>query len=667
MALLDAHLEQISLCAASIAELPFAPPKIFTNALLQNHDITSLIRDTELHERALFSVPPPPTVPKHADPAVSSSRRNTIFNPTGPGAGSSIAGGGANAVRAPRRNTAVAAVLGNDLVERIRRGGGGGAGSGLGYRTYDGNSKNEVDVESLLEGAEKLLGVYPIPGAQDKIAAMRQRHAQVTASIDYYEGRLAEQTVQLGRLNRNRDFIDDDGDETAEEAPEALPLSEEDLRREEEEMRLLERKKRELEDRLRASAHAFATNVLSTAPSLYSGFPTQSERFQATLPIYQTAVKAGLIKGQVPVSLGGTSAGLIDAAILVEEFHAVEPSTAITILGTGLGLTPLILAGSKEQHEIFLRPFLQQDGERLASFVHSEPNGTANWLQRGAPGLQTTAFRRGDDWIINGEKLWATNSGGWDQRGADLQCVVCREGQMNEPQEPDSDPSSHILILLVTREDIARNDSSAFQVLSDPELGGHKSVNGPHSRFTNLRVPYANLLAPPGQGAQLVEKTFGMSAAIVGAMSVGLMRHAFDAALEFCKTDTRGGTATIIKHASVSDRLIDAKMKIEAARALTWKAMSVLESKDENISWEQRLEIALEAKVWCSEQVVGVVEACMGVVGMKSYAIDKPFVKILEDAVCLPLFDGGNVGVRRRQLEALFQRSDYQPWAATYV
>lgn len=53
----------------------------------------------------------------------------------------------------------MAAVLGNELVERIRRGGGGGAGSGLGYRKYDASNKNEVDVESLLEGAEKLLGV----------------------------------------------------------------------------------------------------------------------------------------------------------------------------------------------------------------------------------------------------------------------------------------------------------------------------------------------------------------------------------------------------------------------------------------------------------------------------------------------------------------------------
>jgi hypothetical protein len=62
-------------------------------------------------------------------------------------------------VRAPKRNTAVAAVLGTELVEKIRKGGGGGAGTGLGYRKYGANNKNEVDVDTLLEGAEKLLGV----------------------------------------------------------------------------------------------------------------------------------------------------------------------------------------------------------------------------------------------------------------------------------------------------------------------------------------------------------------------------------------------------------------------------------------------------------------------------------------------------------------------------
>jgi hypothetical protein len=155
MSLIEAHLESISFCSTSIASLTFPRPKIFTNALLLPHDITTLIRDTEAHERALFSVPPP-APPKAVDPSASTSnRRTTTFG--GNGGNGAVS---ANAMRAPRRNTAVAAVLGGDLVERIRRGGGGGAGSGLGYQSYErGREKGEVDVDVLLEGAEKLCGV----------------------------------------------------------------------------------------------------------------------------------------------------------------------------------------------------------------------------------------------------------------------------------------------------------------------------------------------------------------------------------------------------------------------------------------------------------------------------------------------------------------------------
>ena len=197
-----------------------------------------------------------------------------------------------------------------------------------------------------------------------------------------------------------------------------------------------------------------------------------------------------------------------------------------------------------------------------------------------------------------------------------MQCVVCRQARPDDDQTLATDPSSHILILVITRADIANNEPGAYEVISDPELGGHKSSSGPHTRFTNLRVPAANLLAKPGEGAQLVEKTFGMSAAIVGAMCVGIMRHAFEVALSFCKSNTCGGTEPIIEKQSVADRLIDVKMKIEAARALTWKAMCVLESKEQTLGWEQRLEIALEAKVWCSDMAPKAVIECMSVVGM---------------------------------------------------
>jgi hypothetical protein len=158
LALIDAHLDQISACAQTISDLHFPPPKIFTNALLQPHDITALIRDTESHERALFTVTRAAAAASSVQSSSASSRRRTTVGPATAGflaaggvggAAAAGGGGGGGGARgsAPRRNAAVAAVLGGDLAERIRRSGAGGAKAG------------EVDVLALLEGAEKLCGV----------------------------------------------------------------------------------------------------------------------------------------------------------------------------------------------------------------------------------------------------------------------------------------------------------------------------------------------------------------------------------------------------------------------------------------------------------------------------------------------------------------------------
>lgn len=126
---------------------------MFTNALLHPHDITVLIRDTEAHERALFTVP---SSTRPVDSAQNITRRNTDFNVNGHG-GTLV--GGTNTVQAPRRNTAVAMLLGGDMVEQIRKSGGGGVGSGIGNNIAEGGGKGEVNVEILLEGAEKLCRV----------------------------------------------------------------------------------------------------------------------------------------------------------------------------------------------------------------------------------------------------------------------------------------------------------------------------------------------------------------------------------------------------------------------------------------------------------------------------------------------------------------------------
>lgn len=237
----------------------FPPPKIFTNALLSNPDITSLIRDTEAHERALFSVPapPPPAIARpttNPDPPKPSSRRQTVFNVT---AGEVTTGPPPNSTRTgptARRNTAVAAVLGGDLhAQIVRRGDGHGHGHGRG-----GRDAGDVDIEVLLHGAEKLCAVYPLPGALERIPAQRQKYAQQSNTLAYYEAKVGEQQGALERMNLERVLSEEEEDEEANEeesagaGAEGAAMTEEDLRREEEEVRELDKKKKQLQARLRA-------------------------------------------------------------------------------------------------------------------------------------------------------------------------------------------------------------------------------------------------------------------------------------------------------------------------------------------------------------------------------------------------------------------------------
>ncbi|GFG20446.1 nitroalkane oxidase [Aspergillus udagawae] len=432
------------------------------------------------------------------------------------------------------------------------------------------------------------------------------------------------------------------------------------------------------EQQTRAAARSFAAAHLAGAQAIYSDLATPEERFQSLRPIYAAAVKANLIKAQVPAQIGGSSTNLVEAAILVEEFYAVEASASLTIFGTGLGLTPVALA-YRPPIQKFLDPFLASEGAPLASLVFSEPAGVANWLEPGAPGLQTTARREGDEWVLNGEKIWATNSAGWDFRGADLSCVVCRCVDEDVVAQA-SCPQDLIMILLVTRENIHRNGPDSFQVIKHVETAGHTATSGPHikvgcgflssrlrmtlkRKYTNLRIPVENVLCAPGAGAPIVLHSFEISAMLVGAMGVGVQRAVFDAALAFSH-DSRGGTIPIAQRQSVADLLINIKMRTETSRYLTWKAAHCLTSGPGEHT--QRREHALLAKVHCSDAAVQSCLDAINAVGVSAYNLETPFASLLATALVLPIFDGGNVGIRRRALQDLFLEEGYQPWGTTF-
>src|SRR5467141_508102 len=229
--------------------------------------------------------------------------------------------------------------------------------------------------------------------------------------------------------------------------------------------------------RLRREARQFAKDVLSGVPVATRDLPSPVERFVATRPFYERLVAEGFLRKCIPVSVGGDCAGLVDLAILAEEFYTVDANVSLTMLSTVLGLAPLVVGGKPEQHQRFLPPFLAAKGAPLAAFASTEPGGSANVgsLPPGE-GVRTTARRFGDSWVISGRKQWISAATGWNGQGADLLTVVCRT-------DANVEPSRGISIIAVPRPDSGLIFEHAFDTL------GHRAHLTPRFRLDAVQVP----------------------------------------------------------------------------------------------------------------------------------------------------------------------------------
>jgi nitroalkane oxidase len=397
---------------------------------------------------------------------------------------------------------------------------------------------------------------------------------------------------------------------------------------------------------LQLEARKFAKEVLTDASAAES-LATPEERFLATKPTYEAMVAAGYLRKCIPAPAGGENAGLIDMAILAEEFYSVNASVTLTMLGTVLGLLPILLGGSPEQCGRLLGRFLKKSGAPLAGFCSSEPGGSANAASPPpGEGVRTTAKLVGSNWVINGRKKWVSSATGWDRKGADVLCVLCRT-------DPGAPPEKAISIIAV--------EGPAAGIVFERAINaiGHRAHLVPQFGFQNVTTPQFNLLGQEGSGLTLGTGAFTATAALVGIFGVALMRAAFDYALHFARTEKRGGVHPIIEYQAVGYALADAKTTIEAARYLSWRACHALDTQSPSAG-----ELAVQAKIYGSEAAVRVISDLMRVVGIDSYDHEAPFGRLLQDALALPIFDGGNMGVRRRQLHAMFMHPEYDPLAA---
>ena len=398
------------------------------------------------------------------------------------------------------------------------------------------------------------------------------------------------------------------------------------------------------QEQLKQQARRFAREQLRPLMTAVGQSADPLQRALLLRPVMEQAVQAGFLKSLIPVPFGGLASSGVDAAIFIEELASESPDFVISMAGPLIALAPVYEVGTPEQIARFVAPFLADHGAPVAAMAYSEPGGSANFdAEAPAEGVRTRAVLDGDEWVINGSKAWASHLGGWDGEGPDLMTIVCRTDK-------------GVSLIVAEREQL-RGHIDVDEYYDLPGLRGCLTTR---VTLRDVRVPKDHLLGDEGDGVRLTRNAFQASGASIGTFSVAAMRQAFNIALRFAHGEKRGGLVPVIEHQAVADILADAKGKIEAVRLLSWSALDAVFSGRPGAP-----ELALHAKIFGSETGVEVINALIKAVGVTAYDHNFPMLRHLMDVLAYPIIEGGNVGVRRRQLQAMMSDPAYEPLAAS--
>jgi len=257
------------------------------------------------------------------------------------------------------------------------------------------------------------------------------------------------------------------------------------------------------QEKLRLKARQFAVREILPVAWHYD---LQDE---TPVQIIKKSFDAGFMNTNIPIDYGGKGLGLLEAAIMTEEFAAACPGLATSIFDNSLGLEPVILSDNEQLKKKFL-PLIVKDF-KLICFATSEPT-----MGSDVSGIQCLAKDNGDHYLLNGTKYWVTNGG-----IADYMSIFATV----DPK------SSHegICAFLVEKE------WEGVRVGRPIPKMGQRCSNTAGINFKDVKVPKENMLAPPGKGFKLAMKTFSRTRSIIGAFSIGAARAAMEYALDYAK------------------------------------------------------------------------------------------------------------------------------------
>ncbi|MCX5883326.1 MAG: acyl-CoA dehydrogenase family protein [Deltaproteobacteria bacterium] len=315
----------------------------------------------------------------------------------------------------------------------------------------------------------------------------------------------------------------------------------------------------------------------------------------------------GLFGMFVSEDYAGQGMDYLSYIIAVEEVARVDGSQAATVAaGNSLGIGPLYYFGSEEQKKKYLPGLCS--GKALWGFGLTEPTAGSD-----AGGSKTTAVQDGNDWVINGSKIFITNAACEMTMGVTVQAITGTR----------SNGRPEYTCFLV------ESGTPGFKAVPMHKKMMWRSSNTAELYFDNVRVPDSSILGKHGDGFHQMLKTLDGGRLSIGAMGLGGAQGAYDAALKYARERVQFGQP-ICKFQAIAFKLADCAMEIECARNLMYKACWL-----RNLHRPFEKEAAM-AKLYCSEVMGRVVNHAVQIHGgyglMKDYGVEKFFrdQKLLE-------------------------------------
>ncbi|MDZ7832742.1 MAG: acyl-CoA dehydrogenase family protein [Desulfobacterales bacterium] len=308
----------------------------------------------------------------------------------------------------------------------------------------------------------------------------------------------------------------------------------------------------------------------------------------------------GLFGMFVDEAYGGQHLDYISYIIGVEEIARVDGSQAATIAaGNSLGIGPIYYFGSEEQKKKYLPKLCT--GEALWGFGLTEPTAGSD-----AGGSKTTAVKDGNEWVINGSKIFITNAACEMSMGVTVQAIT--------GQRDDGRPEYTCFLV--------EHGTPGFKAVAMHKKMMWRASNTAELYFDDVRVPHENVLGAQGNGFHQMLQTLDGGRLSIGAMGLGGAQGAYEAALKYAKSREQFGKP-ISKYQAVGFKLADAAIELECARNLLYKACWL---KDKDRSFQK---VAAMAKVYCSELMGRVANNAVQIFGgyglMKEYNVERFF------------------------------------------